>query len=384
MEKKRVLVIIPDRFEKSTGGMGANSAPLFDALSSEYDFYIAGFPLAGTNPPRFAKEYREVSSAFTEIKQGVISTIAAQARYLSAAIRFPKPDLIYAFDWSIYHAAVEAADYFGVPLVARMCLSPILLSMQGYTFGLNLADPLQKALHNALCEMEIRGLRRADRIVQVSRGYAKLYEKVSDFSDKTRLVINGIDLDAWRRELSPFEFPGTRARKIVFLGRFAEMKGIVPLAKARVPDDTDLIFIGDMEASDRVCANAIQKKVENEDNVHYVGPLYGEDKIRALQSADALIVPSYHEPFGGVGLEGLAAGCTVLSSRAGGLADYLTDETSIYCGTTPAEIEDAYAKLRALPSEARAAMCEAGFQTCRELTIDSATRQLRSVFEEVS
>ena len=179
--KKKVLVIIPDRFEKATGGMGANSAPVLARLSGEYDFYIAGFPLAGSGKPAFATEYREVSSAFSEIKNGAVATVAAQARYLAAALSFPKPDLIYAYDWSVYHAAVEAADHFGVPLVARMCLSAILLGAQGYTYGLDMNHPVSKAVHNALCEMEIRGLKRADRVIHISEGYAKQYESIAPF-----------------------------------------------------------------------------------------------------------------------------------------------------------------------------------------------------------
>ncbi len=381
--KKKVLVIIPDRFEKATGGMGANSAPLFERLAGEYDFYVAGFPLAG-DPPSFVQEYREVSSAFTEIKQGTVGTIAAQARYLAAAVAMPRPDMIYAFDWSIYHAAVEAAEFFKVPLVARMCLSPILLSQQGYTFGLSLSDPIHHAVHNALCEMEIRGLKRADRIVHVSQGYAKLYERVVDFRAKGRIVLNGIDLETWQDgTLESYSLPGENPIKVVFLGRFAEMKGVLPLVKARVPEGIDLIFIGDMAVADGICRAGIEAKVAKENNVYLLGPLYGADKIRALRSAYAVIVPSYHEPFGGVGLEGLAAGATVLSSRAGGLGDYLTDETSIACGTNPASIERAYSALLGLSSDARVRMREAGFATCRRLTLDSAAAHLKAVFDEV-
>ncbi len=384
MAKKKILVIIPDRFEKSTGGMGANSAPLFEILGNEYDLYIAAFPLIGTKPPAFVKEYKEVSSPYTEVKHGALSTMIAQTRYLAAAVSFPKPDLVYAFDWSIYLAATEAARHFGVPLVARMCLSPILLSEQGYTFGLDMKEPLQKALHNAFCEMEIRGIKAADRVVHVSRGYAKLYEHLEPFKNKSRLVINGIDLEKWQDPHIPkFPLPGKGKYKVVFLGRLAEMKGIIPLCRARVPEDMDLIFIGNRETGDSVCIQAIQEKIVREKNVHAIGALYGKDKIAALRSADALIVPSYHEPFGGAGLEGLAAGCIVLTSRAGGLSDYLTERTSISCGTTPCTIEQSYKKFLLLLNAEKKALQEAGFAMCRELTIESAASQLRAVFEEL-
>ena len=391
--KKKVLVIIPDRFEKATGGMGANSAPLFAALADEFEFYVTGFPLDGTNVPSFVTKYHEVASPFTEIKYGPLATLTAQARYFAESITFPKPDLIYAFDWSIYQAAMETANFFKVPLIARMCLSPILLGQQGYTFGLNLQSRAEKAIHNAFCEMEIRGLKRADRIVHVSRGYQAQYEKFVSFKDKTRLVINGIDLAKWQKEIVPYKLPGKVGRKkVIFLGRLAEMKGIVPLCKASVPEGIDLIFIGPKKTADAVCMRVVEEKVSEANraaeggaaNVHLLDALYDQDKIRALRSADAIIVPSYHEPFGGVGLEGLAAGCTVLTSRAGGLSDYLNDETSIYCGTTPESIERAFSELLTQTDEARNNMREAGFEMCRKLTLESATDQLRAVFTELT
>jgi len=385
MNKKKVLVIIPDRFIKSTGGMGANSAPIFDFLSNEYEFYVVAFPLDGTEIPSFVKEYHEVFSPYTEVNYGPLTTLTAQARYFAEAILFPRPDIIYAFDWSIYQSATEAANFFKVPIVMRMCLSPILLSSQNYTFGLNLKNPPEKAIHNALCEMEIRGLKRADRIIHVSKGYQKQYENIASFKEKSRIVINGIDFSKWQKsDFTSYPLPGEPGRKkVIFLGRISEMKGIIPLCKAKIPGEIDLIFIGPKRKTDSVCLRAIEQKVKNENNVFFLDALYDEDKIRALRSADALIVPSYHEPFGGVGLEGLASGCIVLSSRAGGLSDYLTDETSIYCGTRPEEIERAFELLLNLTEEKRKSMREAGFNICRKLTIESAAGQLKAVFKEV-
>ncbi len=383
--KKKVLVIIPDRFVKASGGMGENSAPLFEKLSETYDFYVAGFPLAGTEVPKFVTEYHEVGAPFTQVTFGPLNTMIAQSSYLAAAVSFPKPDLIYAFDWSIYLAATYAADLFKVPMIARMCLSPILLSEQGYSFGLDVKDPVQKSMHNAFCEMEIRGLKRADRIVHVSRGYARQYEHVAPtFPTKARFVINGIDLDKWQdKNVEPFVFPGNNKIKMVFLGRLAEMKGIIPLCQARVPEGVDLIFVGDKTKADRVCMNAINDKVAKGKNVFFIGALYGQDKIRALRSADALLVTSYHEPFGGVGLEGLAAGCIVISSRAGGLSDYLNDETSVYCGMRPDTMEAAYATFLSMTDGEKSGMRQAGFAMCKKLTTDSAAEQLGDVFAEL-
>ncbi len=384
MTKKKVLVIIPDRFVKPVGGMGENSAPVFEILSKDYEFYVAGFPLMGTEVPKFVTEYRQVGSAFTEVKHGPLNTMASQIQYFAAAIKFPKPDVIYAYDWSIYLAASRTADYFQVPLITRMCLSPIMLQENGYTFGLNLSNQLDKALHNAFCEMEVRGLKRADRIIHVSKGYKNRFKSFTTLEEKSRIVINGINLEKWQdTTLEPYSLPGTGRRKIIFLGRLSEMKGILPLCQARIPADADIIFVGVKEQADARCWQAIEQKMQREKNVYFMGPLYGMDKIRALRTADALIVPSYHEPFGGVGLEGLAAECVVISSRADGLGDYLTDETSLYCGTDSQMMEQAFTKFMALTHDQVKQFHENGNAMCKKLNLESTAIQLGSVFSEL-
>ncbi len=384
-DKKKILVVLPDRFVKSTGGIGANSGPVFEILSKEYDFYVVGHPLMGTLVPSYIKEYAEVINPFTEVRSPVIGIATSQLGYFSKAIHFPKPDIVLAFDWSIYLAATEIAHYFNVPLIARMSMSPILLSAQGYTFGLDLKKQTEKAVHNLFCEMEIRGLKSADRIIQVSKSYEKKYEKIAPtYTDKTRVVIDGIDVDAWKNtDPLDYQLPGKNTIKIVFLGRLSEVKGIIPLCKAKVPDGIDLVFIGPRRTADTVCIQAIDEKVARENNVFYIDALYGKDKMKALKTAHALIVPSYHESFGGVALEGLASGSVVLSSRAYGLSDFLNDHNSIFCGTTPKEIEAAYGKFLGQSEIERAAMINAGFETCQTLTLESTANQLKKVFEEL-
>src|SRR6185312_8793167 len=124
--------IMPDRFEQSTGGMGSASGPMLETLANEFDIYVTAHPLRRTSAPSFVKQYIEVSIPFTEVKFGPMNIVIAQTEYLAAAVRMPKPDVIYAYDWSVYLAAVEAARYFNVPLVVRMCLSAIMLSLEGY------------------------------------------------------------------------------------------------------------------------------------------------------------------------------------------------------------------------------------------------------------
>ncbi len=382
--KPKVLVIIPDRFTKASGGMGENSLPVLEKLSPEFDFYVAGFPLMGERVPERISGYHEVLNPFTEVHFGPMSTMNGQIKYFAAAITFPKPDLIYAYDWSVYLAAVEAAKFFGVPLVARMSLSAIELGRHGQTFGLNLKDPVHKALHNSLCEMEIRGLKAADHIVHISRGYAGRWDAIAPFKQKSSVVPNGIDLEKWQKPAAAYAFPGTRKYKVVFIGRIVSMKGIMPLCQAKVPADIDLIFIGSKEFAESACFTMVEQRAKNDEQVHYLGPLYGEEKVRALKAADAIIIPSYHEPFGTVGLEGLASESIVISSRVDGLGDYLDDTNSLYCGTSPETIEKALAVFTSLSEEKKADLKKRGLEVCRVYSVDHTAAKLAAIFHKYS
>jgi glycosyltransferase involved in cell wall biosynthesis len=89
---------------------------------------------------------------------------------------------------------------------------------------------------------------------------------------------------------------------------------------------------------------AVYECAQNNQNVHYVGGKYDDEKFYFLKSADAVIMPSIHEPFGIVALEALASGCVLLSSVVDGLAEFLDDTVCIPCGVSPDTITQAIQK----------------------------------------
>lgn len=59
------------------------------------------------------------------------------------------------------------------------------------------------------------------------------------------------------------------------------------------------------------------------DRFHFLG--FRDDPERLFGMLDALTVPSWNEPFGRVVVEGQAAGCPVIGTRAGGIPEIITD-----------------------------------------------------------
>jgi glycosyltransferase involved in cell wall biosynthesis len=382
--KKKVLILIPDRLIKPTGGMGESLKPLLDILHDEFDFYIVGFPATSDQIPKYLKGYVAPSPIFTGVKYPPLSALYSQIEYFSSAIQLPKPDMVFVYDWSLYLAGVKTAKHFEVPLIVNMCLSPIMLARDGFNLGINMSELAGESIHHALCEMEKMGLFEADRIIHVSHGYAKRFEEVSAFKSKERFVPISIDLAKWQNSNLPkYILPGTNPKKLIYIGRFTELKGVLSLCAAKIPSDIDLIFIGEKESAEKRCMEAILDKCKDNSNAHYIGPLFGKDKIAALKSADAVIFPSFHESAGVVALEGLASKCIMLSSRVGGIADCLDDTNSIYCGFTTETIQHAFEQFLNLSKERVDEMHSKGIITCQSYSVENAANLFRNVLREV-
>jgi len=79
--------------------------------------------------------------------------------------------------------------------------------------------------------------------------------------------------------------------------------------------------------------------------VRFRGSFAPAERSKIFASSDALIVPSRVEAFGLVALEALAAGVPVVSTRVGGLADFLDDENSIGVQPDGASLAEGIAKV---------------------------------------
>lgn len=105
-------------------------------------------------------------------------------------------------------------------------------------------------------------------------------------------------------------------------------------------------------------------------------------KIDYMNSADAVILPSLHEPFGIVGLEALASKNILLSSRVNGLSDFLNDNNSIFCGVTAAEIENSFNKLLSLSKKQKNTLIQNGLKTCEEYSWDNAVLKMKEAYKK--
>jgi glycosyltransferase involved in cell wall biosynthesis len=115
--------------------------------------------------------------------------------------------------------------------------------------------------------------------------------------------------------------------RVLFLGRLREKKGVYDLIRclpelSKLYPDVVFVLAGDGEL-DQVAALAEQLGVKQ--HIELTGWIAGEDKQKALASADVFVLPSYFEGLPVCILEAMAQGVPVISTDVGGIPDICRD-----------------------------------------------------------
>ncbi len=116
-----------------------------------------------------------------------------------------------------------------------------------------------------------------------------------------------------------------RSKTLVFVGRLVSDKGADLLLRAlsqlrREGLQPDLTIVGSGPDSENLSAVSSELGLENQ--VSFAGQKTGEELVRLLNRHRIMVIPSrWAEPFGVVALEGIACGCAVIGSEAGGLKE---------------------------------------------------------------
>ncbi len=129
----------------------------------------------------------------------------------------------------------------------------------------------------------------------------------------------------YRDDLLRITNPGPRPYDLAFLGRLVSDKGagllLDALGRLRIQGLAPrllLIGAGPEEAALRAQSAALGLGAQ----VNFSGPQSGHELAALLNQARILVVPSlWLEPFGIVAVEGIACGCAVVGSQAGGLPE---------------------------------------------------------------
>jgi glycosyltransferase involved in cell wall biosynthesis len=119
---------------------------------------------------------------------------------------------------------------------------------------------------------------------------------------------------------------------ILCIGRIEPRKNVLNVIRAfkkvitKLPEDTELIFIGTINESHKSYRKQFLKYVrEDENNIKYIGSLSHQEVLTYLKRARLLVLASFFETTGLVGLEALACQANIVISERGYTKEYFRD-----------------------------------------------------------
>jgi glycosyltransferase involved in cell wall biosynthesis len=172
---------------------------------------------------------------------------------------------------------------------------------------------------------------------------------------------------------------------VLFLGDFSQRKGVRDLLAAapavlRRRPDARFVVAGGQPPVD-VAAQAAPLG----DAVHFPGFVRGADKLRRLQEASLLALPSYAEGMPVAVLEAMAAGLPVVATPVGGVPDFFRDGFNGRLtppGDVPA-LAAAIVRLLDDPAAAQAMGRHNRQQALEQFAVPQYARRLLEVYHQV-
>jgi glycosyltransferase involved in cell wall biosynthesis len=293
-----------------------------------------------------------------------------------------KPDVVIATDHGTVPAAKTLATIYKSKLVTEFHLA--YFALKRCLTEAELVGPLKLDQAARLVEIiEKIAVDSSDLIV----GCSEYYLKALPWKAKRAVAIqNGIDAEKYQGTFEPWKFEGGFKKNLVFIGRMNTQKGLKHLMdvygfvdnqgrtllhlpkemRLDLPEDTALHFVGGPVGGDQF--DALLETVRNNPQKFHIPFVHGDEKIRLLKSADAILFPSVHEPFGIVGLEAMAAGVPLITTMVDGIADYANETNAIKCETSASSIREAIDRLFAMSQDDKNKMLEEAKKTAFEFT----------------
>jgi glycosyltransferase involved in cell wall biosynthesis len=277
----------------------------WDAVSDVLDYRVLNAG-TGAGDPRFRMLPDSAFAFYSRLPSEILASLRA----------FPA-DAIIASDPYIGAAAF---------LARRLARSnaKIIVEVHGdpRTFTRGYGSPARKVLSPLTDGVSRYGIRHADATRALSAFTSSLIEGIRKVP-ATLAFPTYSDLSAF---YEPPVAPVPDAQRVVFVAALEQYKNVDGLAEAWRPvaaslPDATLVVVGDgsrRAVIDRLVAD-LPRQVEHH-------PLLSPDRVALeIDSARALVLPSWPEGLGRVVLEAFARGRTVVATNAGGIRDIVSD-----------------------------------------------------------
>lgn len=233
----------------------------------------------------------------------------------------------------IHTIGIRSFQSFLAAIISRIKKIPLIISDQG---GLFTHPDFQKRgkkriLYKIQEPMIKFIINQSEKIIVANEYEQKIFSKYCGL-EKLEIIQNGIDIDSFKN--SPFDFKEKhkiKEKMILFLGRFAEVKGIdillqafTELIKENKFDDVKLLIMGtdfgySKKMFEKIKKNNLEKRI-----LVIIKP-DREEVISAYHACEFLVLPSRWEMSPLTPLEGFACKKTIIGSRIHGIPYVIKD-----------------------------------------------------------
>jgi glycogen(starch) synthase len=228
--------------------------------------------------------------------------------------------IIHAHDWMVTDAAWTIKTGFGVPLV-----STIHATEAGRMHGIH--TDLQRYIHQIEWRLTYESWRV---IVNSLHMQSELQNLFSLPENKMAIIPNGTDPQSFNLDFDRQHLRNTLAnpseRIVLYVGRLVMEKGVQVLLEAAVKvmaayAETKFLIVGTGYHMDQLKQQSAALGIDHK--VAFLGYVSDDELKKLYNIADVVCIPSLYEPFGIVALEAMAAKVPVVTSDAGGLAEFV-------------------------------------------------------------
>jgi len=199
---------------------------------------------------------------------------------------------------------------------ARTNKVPYIISPRGMLEPWSLKQSsLKKKL--ALFLYQKNDLKHATVVHATSEMESENFQKLG-INERTVVIPNGISLNQF--STNTIKTPQVK-KTLLFLSRIHEKKGIEILISAweRIPAkykrEWQVRIVGEGDSDYMNTLIAMVDNLNLSDEILFIGPKYGPEKIVEYQNADLFVLPTHSENFGMVIAEALASGLPVITTK---------------------------------------------------------------------
>lgn len=239
-----------------------------------------------------------------------------------------------------------------------------------------------------LAKRECQNVRSAQKVVVPSEYTAKKVKELYGLpQERIHMIPLGIDLQEWKQCLDAAPARKGETPTVLCVARQYPRKGVSDLIRAmaivrqKLPEVKLQLVGGGQELEKN---KALAKELGLEHSVDFAGDVIDLKQLAAYyRSASVFCLPSYHETFGIVFLEAMAAGLPIVTYRSSAIPEVVSEKEGILC--PPSKVDALAENLLTLLFDARLRfrMGRNGLQKVKKFTWDASARQLMEIVSDV-